>query len=416
VSWRLSLVTAGNLADLRRFPATAEIYLRDGLPLREYHPHSPWGQGDTLVQKDMAWTMERVGTEGHEVMYKGDIADTIADHMAQNGGIWTREDLANYGPLVGDAINDRRYTYRGYEYTTCGNTVLPEALNILECFDLGSYGRDSVTYWHLIIEAMRRAWTDNLHYMGDPRQEGVPAEGMVSKAYAKRMAERIDLHRASQDIKPGDPWQFQDLGLNPDSVVSQGGVKESGVPEHTTNVVTIDGEGNMVTMLTSLSTSFGSMVTIPGTGILLGNGMLAYNPIPGTMNSVRPGRQPFKNPTSVLLLKDGEPFATIAAAGGRRITGALLHIVLNLVDVGMGIQDAVDALRLHCERGPVWVDARMPERLMAALRSMGHDVVAVEESPSWANFARPVGALIDPITKKLHGGGDSLRSTGVAGL
>ena len=413
VSWRLSLVTAVNLADLRRFPATAEIYLRDGLPLRE---GNPWTPGDTLVQKDMARTMERIGAEGYKVMYQGDIADITVAHMAENGGIWTREDLAGYGPLVGDPFNERRYTYRGYEYITCGHTVLPEALNILECFDLGSLGRDDVTYWHLIIEAMRRAWTDNLHYMGDPRREDVPAEGMVSKAYTQSMAERIDLHRASQDVKPGDPWPFQDQKPKPNSPVSQGAVMGPGVPEHTTNVVAIDGDGNMVTMLTSLATSFGSMVTIPGTGILLGNGMLAFNPVPGTLNSIQPGRQPFKNPTSVLLFKEGEPFATIAAAGGRRISGASLHIMVNLIDVRMGIQDALDAIRLHCERGPVWMDSRMPEKLVSALRAMGHNIVLVEENPNRANFARPVGALIDPITKKLHCGGDSLRSTGVAGL
>jgi len=413
VSWRLALVTAANLADLRRFPATAKIYLSDGLPLREGNFYAP---GDRLVQKDMARTLERIAAEGYQVMYKGDIGDAMAAHMAENGGIWTREELASYGPLIGDPFNERRYSYRGYAYITCGNTVLPEALNILECFDLGALGRDDVTYWHLIIEAMRRAWTDNLHYMGDPRREGVPAEGLVSKAYAQRMAERIDPHRASQDVQPGDPWPFQNQKPRPGSSAIRGAAVGSGVPEHTTNVVAIDRDGNMVTMLTSLATSFGSMVTIPGTGILLGNGMLAYNPIPGTLNSLQPGRQPFKNPTSVLLFKDGAPFATLAAAGGRRITGASLHIMVNLIDLGMGIQDAIDAIRLHGERGPVYVDARMPDKLVAALRSLGHDVVLVEENASMSNFARPVGALIDLHTKKLHAGGDSLRSTGVAGL
>jgi gamma-glutamyltranspeptidase/glutathione hydrolase len=169
-------------------------------------------------------------------------------------------------------------------------------------------------------------------------------------------------------------------------------------------------------MLTSLATSFGSMVTIPGTGIIIGNGMLAFNPVPGTLNSIRPGKQPFKNPTSVLLFRDGEPFATLAAAGGRRISGAALHLMINLIDVGMGMQEAIDAIRLHCERGPAFVDSRMPDRLVSALRSMGHDIDLVEENPHRANFARPVGALIDPVSKRLHAGGDSLRSTGVVGL
>jgi gamma-glutamyltranspeptidase/glutathione hydrolase len=239
---------------------------------------------------------------------------------------------------------------------------------------------------------------------------------MLSKAYAQAMAQRIDLHRASQGVEPGDPWPFQDRKADRVSPVSQGAMGGAEVPEHTTNVVAIDSEWNMVTMLTSLATSFGSMVTIPETGILLGNGMLAFNPVPGTLNSIRPGRQPFKNPTSVLLFKDGNPFATIAAAGGRRISGASLNIMVNLIDLGMGIQDAIDASRLHCERGPVFVDSRMPEKLALELRSMGHNIVLVEENSSRANFARPVGGLIDPVTRTLHAGGDSLRSTGVAGL
>ena len=143
VKWRLALVVAANLADLRRFPATAEIFLRDGFPLRE---ETPWSTGDTLVQTDLAKTMERIGSEGCEVMYAGDIGDRIASHIAENGGILTREDIADYQPLIGDPFNEKRFTYHGYEYVTCGHTVLPEALNILECFDLRSYGPDSVIY------------------------------------------------------------------------------------------------------------------------------------------------------------------------------------------------------------------------------------------------------------------------------
>ena len=230
------------------------------------------------------------------------------------------------------------------------------------------------------------------------------------------MAERIDLQRASQHVEPGDMWRFQDRKRNRTSSASRGMIVESGVPEHTTNVVAIDRDGNTVSMQVSLATSFGSMVTVPGTGIVISNGMLAFNPVPGTLNSIEPGKQPFKNPPTVLVLKDGRPFAALAAAGGRRIMGAVLHMMLNLVDFGMGIQEAIDSPRLHCERGPVFVDSRIAEKALASLRAMGHDIVPVEENPHRANFARPVGALIDPTTRLLHAGGDALRSTGVTGL
>jgi gamma-glutamyltranspeptidase/glutathione hydrolase len=360
--------------------------------------------------------MERIAKEGCQVMYAGDIGDRIAGHIAESGGILTREDIANYRPWVGDPFNERLFTYRGYEYVTCGHTVLPQALNILECFDLAAYGPDSVTYRHLVAEAMRRAWTDNLHYMGDPRQEGVPADGMLSKAYAAALAEGIDLKRATQHVEPGDMWDFQEGGKGGAAPSSKGSVGQCGAPEHTTNMVAIDRDGNTVSMQISLATSFGSMVTVPGTGILISNGMLAFNPVPGTLNSIAPGKQPFKNPPTVLVLKDGRPFAAIAAAGGRRIMGAALHLMMNLVDFGMGIQEAIDSPRLHCERGPMFADRRISGKLLAELEAMGHHVKPVEENPHRANFARPIGALIDPITGKLSAGGDALRSTGVAGI
>jgi gamma-glutamyltranspeptidase / glutathione hydrolase len=311
----------------------------------------------------------------------------------------------------------RRYSYRGYEYITCGGPVVPAVMNILECFDLPSMGPYDVPYRHLMIEAMRRAWTDNLYYMGDPKYENVPDEGIISKAYGCAQAEQIDLRRAARDVRPGDPWQYQERKPGPDSPLP-GGWPRGGPPggDHTTQVVAIDRDGNMATMMTTLGTWFGSMVSIPGTGIILGNGIQAFDPRPGNPNSIKPGKRCFKLSASILVFKDGKPFAAFAASGGRRITCAVLHELVNVLDFRMGIQDAIESWRLHVEQGPVLIDSRVPEKMSSALESMGHELEPVEEHVESYNFGRAVGALIDPITHKRHGGADPMMSTGVAGI
>jgi gamma-glutamyltranspeptidase/glutathione hydrolase len=167
---------------------------------------------------------------------------------------------------------------------------------------------------------------------------------------------------------------------------------------------------------TSLGLAFGSKVTLPGTGIVLGNGIESFDPEPGKPNSLVPGKRPLLVVPIVLMFRDGKPFATISASGARRILGACLHIMLNLADFDMGMQQAIEALRLHAELAEVFVDSRMDTRVLNALQQMGHPIVPVEETVTQANFARPVGMMVDPFTGDIRGGADPLRAAGVAGF
>ncbi len=405
----MARLTAANLTDLRRFPATAEIYLRDRLPLREGNFFTP---GDALVQKDLGRTLSKVATEGISAITEGEISAALEAEMAAHGGILTAQDVAECHPRI---YQEPHHTYRSYTYVSGGCPVLVEALNILECFDLASLGPDHPTYRHLMIEAMRRAWVDCLTYMGAPAFVPVPGEGIRSKAYAQERAATINLKRASSEVPPGDPWQYEPGG-RPAATIAAGQPDRGQGGGHTTQLCVIDRWGNMVTVCTSLGLAFGSKVTIPGTGIVLGNGIESFDPVPGKPNSLAPGKRPMMVVPVVLMLRDGKPFAVAAASGGRRILGACLHIMVNLVDFGMGMQQAMAALRLHTELDEVFVDSRVDARVLNALEHRGHPIVPVQETITQPNFGRAVGVLLDQMTGRIHGGADPLRPAAVAGF
>jgi gamma-glutamyltranspeptidase/glutathione hydrolase len=405
----MARLTAANLADLRRFPATAEIFLRDGLPLRTGNFFTP---GDTLVQKDLGRTLRKIAAEGVSAITEGEIPAALEADMVAHGGIITAQDVAECFPRI---YQEPHYSYRDYTYVSGGCPVLVEALNILECFDLGSLEPDHPTYRHLMIEAMRRAWVDSLAHMGDPDSMPVPGEGIRSKDFAQERAATIDLERASGEVLPGDPWQYEPGGRPNDAGTAARPERSQG-GGHTTHICAIDGRGNMIAVHTSLGLAFGSKVTVPGAGILLGNGIESFDPEPGTPNSLAPGKRPLLVVPVVLMFREGKPFATMSGAGGRRTLGACLHIMVHLVDFGMELQEAMDVLRLHTELDDVFVDSRMDAKVLSTLEQMGHPLVPVLETPTQPNFGRTSGALVDLVTGKIHGGGDLPRQGAIAGF
>jgi len=414
VDGRATLIIASQMEHLRRFPATAALFLKDGLPPR---PGTFYTPGDRLAFPDMARTLQRIVEEGPDVMYRGEIAHRIAEHIAEHNGLLTLEDLAEYHPGVsaGEIHTKRLNTYRGYEYVTCGSAVMVETLNILECFDLASLGPDSPTYRHLVIEAMRRAWTDALYWLGDPKFVDSPWMGITSKEYGRQRAGEIDLGRATAHVEPSDPWLFEGRP-RPSSAAAVPSAPRPGGEGHTTQMAVIDRWGNAVSIVTSLGRSFGSKVSIPGTGILISNLLESFDPEPGHLNSIAPGKRPVHAGPRVIVFKDGHPLAAICASGGRRTATGVLHVMLNLIDFGMGVQEAIEAQRLHCEVGEVFIDSNIPQGVQDALKAMGHPLVAVEETVAQCNFGRVVAVRRDPQTGRIHGGADPLRSAGVAGF
>ena len=398
----------GSAALLRRFPETAAVFLRDGLPLRA--GTGPRHPADIVVRKDLAQTLRKIASEGPAVIYEGEIAQAIAADMAANGGLLTLTDLSNYEPYIYPAPP---YTYRGYEYVTGGNVTLVEALNILECFDLKGMDPDGALCRHLMIESMRRAWADTLTYVGDPRGDQSPWKGLTSKEYAEKRAAEIDVARASPVVKPGDPWEFE--GRPPPATFPQ---PEDDIRQgngHTTKIATMDEHGNIVSLITSLGYPFASKVTVPGTGILLNNSMHRLDPRPGYLNSIAPRKGMQRLTAAVLLFKDGRPFSALCGSLSIAISGMALHSIVNLIDFGMGIQRAIEFYRFHPANGRIWIDDRIADTVQRELAAMGHRLLPRKARFGETHFGNHVGIRIEPATGKIQGGSDPFHANAVHG-
>ncbi len=357
---------------LANFPASAKIYLRDGYLLPKI--------GDKIICRDLARTMESLPIEGPESFYKGKLAKIIIDNIQKNGGIMTKEDLASYKPII---FEQRKTTYREYDVhyaSYAGGTTLVEMMNILEGFDLKNLGQNSVEYLHVIAEAMRLAYADRQELMGG-HFELVPVERLESKRHAEKLRRKIDPEKAMKDI---------------------GVVNPSLMEESTTHVSTADKDGNMVALTYTNENSFGSGVTIPGTGIIMNNMMASFNPVPGRANSVGPNKNALSNMTPTILVKDGEAFMTVGAAGSRKIETTTMQVIFNIVDYNMSVQKAIDAPRIRREMDQnLYVESRMPRPVIDGLKKKGHGVVV-----EITRYATLNGIVRKPDTRKFYGGVD----------
>ncbi|HKG25162.1 MAG TPA: gamma-glutamyltransferase, partial [Thermomicrobiales bacterium] len=334
VSPALALSVATSMPILSRFPATTAVLLPRGFPLRYDGP----GPGDRLVQRDLGQTLRRVATEGPDVFYEGEIARRIAGHIQEHGGLIAETDLARYRPAIVDGGQET--TYRGYRIVgvpgACGSITVQQGLNILEGFDLPSLGAGTVERLHLEAEAFRRAFSDRYRFAGDPKQDSVPWRGLLSKQYAAARRAEIDPTLSAAEVCPGDPHRFDDAA-QPVSLATAATAPLGG---STTHLSVVDENRNVVSLTQSLVDGFGCGVTVPGTGVLLNNAMSWFDPEPGRINSAAPGKRGLNNMSPLVVLRDGQPVLAVGAAGGRKIIHALAQIVSNVIDHGMGVQDA----------------------------------------------------------------------------
>jgi gamma-glutamyltranspeptidase/glutathione hydrolase len=256
-----------------------------------------------------------------------------------------------------------------------------QILKILEGFELKDLGFGSPETVHLVTEAIGFAFADRFKYMGDPGWVKVPLNGMVSNDYVAELRKRISLDKVA-DIVPGDPWPYE--------------------PENTTALAVGDCEGNFVAVNQTLVNSFGCGVVIPGTGVVMNNAMYGLDPKPGSANSIDGRKRRIQNVCPTVLLFEGEPFMAIGAPGGRAIQISVSQVISNVIDHGMGIQEAIEAPRVTRETDIVYIDKRYPLEVKIGLEKKGHTLVWVEQEIQ--NWARPVGVLRDPKTGLLHGG------------
>ena len=408
--WYTSLILGLDLEIILRFPRAAAIFLRSAaFPPR---PSVLLSVPDRIVQRDLADTLRRIARNGAAAFYSGELAHALATDMREHGGLIGVDDLAGYRPRLHEG--GLRGTYRHLEVVgvpgPTGAPLLQEILNILEGYDLGRIDSTSVEGLHLIAEACRRAYEDFFEHVGDPAIVNVPWGGLLSKTYADAVRDAIRRDRASTGRAPVDPWHFQPQA---DEEIRASG--STSTTSHTTHVCAVDRDRNAVSVTLTLGNLLGSHVVVPGTGVVLNDMMLLFDPRPGRANSIAGGKWQATPVAPTLLLEDGELRAALGSPGGRRIPTAIAQVIVNLVDRRLRIQEAIAAPRLHAEGPEVLLDGRFDARIFEGLRALGHQVATGERTPCAFNLAQPNGIAVGS-DGTLWGGVDPFTPAAVAGI
>lgn len=389
---------------LSRFPESRRIFLRSGDLYKE---------GEIFRQPELAATLKRIRDEGPREFYTGETARLLVADMKANGGLITAEDLRTYEPKIREPL---RGTYRGREILTMpppssGGAVLIQMLNILEGHDVAKLGHNSAAAVHLLIETMRRAFADRAAYMADTDFVAVPIAGLISKDYAAARAKTIDAGKAtpSAKVREGIPPGYE----SPD----------------TTHFTVIDREGNVVSNTTTLNESFGSAVTVRGAGFLLNNEMddftskpgvpNAYGLIQSDANAIQPRKRPLSAMTPTIVLENGKVLMTAGSPGGPAIINSVLQVIINVIDHGMGAQEAVDAPRVHHQWFPdtiAWELRGLNADTRTVLENRGH---VFKDVPGYSFGEQYIGdvqvIMVDPASGMRLGAADPRRGGAAAG-
>ncbi|WP_428425722.1 gamma-glutamyltransferase [Methylibium sp.] len=389
--------------DFRKDPASAAIFLRRG---------EPYAAGQRLVQKDLATTLRRIARHGADGFYKGPVAAALVASSQAGRGLITQADLDQYATRE---LAPVECDYRGYHVVSApppsaGGVIICEILNIVEGYPLKELGYGSAQAVHYQIEAMRHAYVDRNSYLGDPDFVQNPLEHLLDKGYAARIRAVIDPARAgvSQDIRPG--------------VTPHEG-------SNTTHYSIIDREGNAVSVTYTLNDWFGARVTAARTGVLLNNEMddfttqlgaaNLYGLVQGETNAIAPGKRPLSSMSPTIVSRDGKTVMVLGTPGGSRIITVVALTILNVIDYGMTIQEAVDAPRFHQQWLPETTNlepfALSPDTRQILL-GMGHRFGAPQPANHVAAIlvgapslgGKPVGS------KRYYGANDPRRNTGLA--
>jgi gamma-glutamyltranspeptidase/glutathione hydrolase len=401
VDWTLQLTIAARIADIRRHPDAAAFLLRDGAPPAA---SGPLGAGERLDTRALAGMLKAIADHGAAGLYEGKTAAAIARACA----VLTADDLRAYRPRI---LIERPSRYRGHDVVTTWDQVGTEALNILACFDLASMGRDSVAFRHVMAEALACAFADNMTHYGDPDFEQSPVEGLASPAFAAARAAGIVADRVlPRPVAAADPWPFQDDAVRPQRLP----IPSTARIEGTSQMVAADRAGNVATLITSLSSSFGSLVYVPEAGVMLNNGMQNFDPRPGTMNCIRPGKMPIFAAPALIAAADGGGVFGASGSGGYRIETGVLHAFVHAADFGLSVQAAIDAPRVHCQGTDTFVDARIAPSVRDALAGMGHRVVVQRDLPGVNCFGR-VAAVAIAADGTMRAGSGPAWATAAAG-
>lgn len=363
---------------LSHFPDSKLIFLKGG---------AFYDWNELFRQSDLARTLERIARQGANDFYEGETARIIAREMEKNGGMISVDDLRDYHaverkPLEGD--------YKGYHIITApppssGGVGILQMLAMLDGSGYEKTGAGSATTYHYLAEVMRRFYADRNEYLGDPEFVKNPIERLLDSSYIRERRASIDpsLATASEQISPGLP-----------------AAKESA---ETTHYSIADEQGNVVAVTYTLNAGYGSGVTVPGAGFLLNDEMDDFAAKPGSpnlfglvqgeANAIAPGKRPLSSMVPTIVLKNGKPFLALGAPGGSRIITAVLQVMLNVMDFGMNLQDAIDFPRVHHQWKPDRLDIErgISPDTIALLKKAGYHI----EETKPVVIARVEGILID---------------------
>ena len=397
VTYSLARSLRGNKDYLSQYPETKRIYLKGG---------KFYNEGEFFRQPELAATFARIQRSGPNEFYEGETARLIVADMKRHNGLMTLDDLRGY---VAKERVPLRGNYRGHEIISMpppssGGAVLLEMLNILEGYDLNKLDASSSDRYHLMAEAMRRAFADRAEYMGDSDFVKVPVAGLIDKSYAARLRSGINVDRASTsaEVRAGRPAGYES--------------------DETTHFTVVDSEGNAVSNTYTLNNSYGSSAVAKGTGLLLNNEMDDFAAKPGTpnlygliqgeRNAVAPRKRPLSAMTpTIVLRKDGSLWFTVGSPGGPTIINTVLCVITNVIDYGMDIQQAIDAPRIHHQWLPDEVIGEpfgFSGDTQRALASRGHTLAKSRY------LGDAEGIMIEEKTSVRLGATDPRRSDGLA--
>jgi gamma-glutamyltranspeptidase / glutathione hydrolase len=402
---------------IRKYPTTVKIYLPNGQTPKA---------GEILKNPDLARTLRKLveaektnqskGRHGalkaaRDRFYKGDIAKDLAAFSEANGGLFRYDDFAGYTVEVETPVSTN---YRGYQIyknpsASQGPTELI-ALNILEGYDLKAMGHNSPEFLHTSVEAVKLAMADREKYLGDMDFIKIPYDGLLSKDYARERRKLIDPEHASLELRPGTPGGASALD-RPVHEVLDGNADHAG---DTSYIAVVDKDHNMVSFEPSLHSSFGTGVVMGDSGIIFNCRGDYYSLKRGEANALEPGKRPRSTLQSTLVMKDGEPYAILGSPGGDDQVMRTMQTLINMIDFGMNIQQAIEAPRWSSRSfpaspfphtmypGDISVESRIPESTRQALIARGH---RLRVAPPWI-LGSNGGIVLDVKTGVLSAGAD----------
>jgi gamma-glutamyltranspeptidase / glutathione hydrolase len=404
-----------------KYPTTVKVYMPNGHPPKA---------GEILKNPDLARTLKKLveaekanqAKGRHEALkaardrfYKGDIAKDLAAFSEANGGLFRYEDFAEYTAEVETPVFTN---YRGYQiYKNPSSSQGPTeliALNLLEGYDLKAMGLNSPDYLHTSAEAVKLAMGDREKYLGDMDYIKIPYDGLLSKDYARERRKLIDPARASLELRPGSPEKFTADSSPLDRPVHQvldGNARHDG---DTSYIAVVDKDRNMVSFEPSLHDLFGTGVVMGDTGLIFNCRGDYYSLVRGEANALEPGKRPRSTLQSTLVMKDGQPYAILGSPGGDDQVIRTIQTLINMIDFGMNIQQAIEAARWSSRAfpaspfphtmhpGDLAVESRIPESTRQALISRGHKL---RVDPPWS-LGSNAGIVLDMNTDVLSAGAD----------